>query len=225
MKDSCWFVFYDPTPVFPDEIELNPKDLRWVGAWWLGFLVASCLLFLAALPYMFFPRKMPKEVSWEFQRKTLFIRLMGLIYHIKAQRLRTAVSMWLTESQKNVSVQFCMNSQIFKTQTCCLDDIFNLKSEWKRAGFILKGTRSCESLWVYEFKGSFSKRQHDDSRFLSRRLMISWGQTGDSETDFKLSLIVLREEKQQTCRKPLTLFPYYSDFICVQIHKVLKCFY
>ncbi|KAM8741427.1 solute carrier organic anion transporter family member 2B1 [Acanthopagrus schlegelii] len=44
-----------------DEIELTPKDLRWVGAWWLGFLVASCLLFLAALPYLFFPRDMPKE--------------------------------------------------------------------------------------------------------------------------------------------------------------------
>ncbi|XP_051250823.1 solute carrier organic anion transporter family member 2B1 [Dicentrarchus labrax] len=44
-----------------DQIELNHKDLRWVGAWWLGFLVASCFLFLTALPYLFFPRNMPKE--------------------------------------------------------------------------------------------------------------------------------------------------------------------
>lgn len=44
-----------------DQIELDHKDLRWVGAWWLGFLVASCLLFLTALPYLFFPRNMPKE--------------------------------------------------------------------------------------------------------------------------------------------------------------------
>ncbi|KAL6098259.1 slco2b1 [Pungitius sinensis] len=43
------------------QIELNHKDLRWVGAWWLGFLVASGLLFLAALPYLFFPSSMPKE--------------------------------------------------------------------------------------------------------------------------------------------------------------------
>lgn len=44
-----------------DEIKLESTDLRWVGAWWLGFLVASCLLFLTALPYLFFPRNMPKE--------------------------------------------------------------------------------------------------------------------------------------------------------------------
>ncbi|KAK5613980.1 hypothetical protein CRENBAI_013213 [Crenichthys baileyi] len=44
-----------------DDIELDHKDLRWVGAWWLGFLVASSLLFLTALPYLFFPREMPKE--------------------------------------------------------------------------------------------------------------------------------------------------------------------
>ncbi|MFT7818441.1 solute carrier organic anion transporter family member 2B1-like [Arapaima gigas] len=45
----------------PSEIELNNKDPRWVGAWWLGFLLAGGLLILTSLPYFFFPRKMPKE--------------------------------------------------------------------------------------------------------------------------------------------------------------------
>ncbi|KAG7224698.1 hypothetical protein INR49_030028 [Caranx melampygus] len=56
-----FYVDFDKLP--KDEIKLDHKDLRWVGAWWLGFLVASCLLFLAALPYLFFPREMPKEVQ------------------------------------------------------------------------------------------------------------------------------------------------------------------
>ncbi len=60
-KSLVWVWSHDFS--FTDDIEMNPKDLRWVGAWWLGFLVASCLLFLAALPYLFFPRIMPKEVS------------------------------------------------------------------------------------------------------------------------------------------------------------------
>uniref|UniRef100_A0A8C5B6H1 Solute carrier organic anion transporter family member n=1 Tax=Gadus morhua TaxID=8049 RepID=A0A8C5B6H1_GADMO len=43
-------------------IQIDSKDLRWVGAWWLGFLIASCLLFLTSLPYLFFPRTMAQEV-------------------------------------------------------------------------------------------------------------------------------------------------------------------
>ncbi|CAK6979171.1 solute carrier organic anion transporter family member 2B1 [Scomber scombrus] len=59
---ACLQRFYVDFNILPkDEIELDHKDLRWVGAWWLGFLVASCLLFLTALPYLFFPRDMPKE--------------------------------------------------------------------------------------------------------------------------------------------------------------------
>ncbi|XP_068600333.1 solute carrier organic anion transporter family member 2B1 [Brachionichthys hirsutus] len=54
-----FYVDFDKMP--KDQIKLNSRDLRWVGAWWLGFLVASCLLFITALPYFFFPRNMSKE--------------------------------------------------------------------------------------------------------------------------------------------------------------------
>ncbi|XP_068587823.1 solute carrier organic anion transporter family member 2B1 isoform X2 [Cebidichthys violaceus] len=59
---SLMLRFYVDFDKFPEgEIKLTHKDLRWVGAWWLGFLVAACLLFLTALPYLFFPRSIPKE--------------------------------------------------------------------------------------------------------------------------------------------------------------------
>ncbi|XP_028277550.1 solute carrier organic anion transporter family member 2B1 [Parambassis ranga] len=54
-------IYVDFNTLPKDQIKLDHKDLRWVGAWWLGFLVAACLLFLTALPYLFFPRNMPKE--------------------------------------------------------------------------------------------------------------------------------------------------------------------
>ncbi|XP_056140449.1 solute carrier organic anion transporter family member 2B1 [Lampris incognitus] len=53
--------YVDMDKMSEDQIKLQSTDLRWVGAWWLGFLVASCFLFLTSLPYWFFPRAMPKE--------------------------------------------------------------------------------------------------------------------------------------------------------------------
>lgn len=77
---------------FPDQIELTPKDLRWVGAWWLGFLVASCLLFITALPYLFFPREMEKEVSLmvycEYSVRVFTVGTSGvlMVKHHRSQR-------------------------------------------------------------------------------------------------------------------------------------------
>ncbi|XP_048216459.1 LOW QUALITY PROTEIN: solute carrier organic anion transporter family member 2B1 [Perognathus longimembris pacificus] len=42
-------------------VSLTSKDPRWVGAWWLGFLISAGLVALAAIPYFFFPKEMSKE--------------------------------------------------------------------------------------------------------------------------------------------------------------------
>ncbi|XP_058694919.1 solute carrier organic anion transporter family member 2B1 isoform X1 [Poecile atricapillus] len=63
MLGSAMLRFYvDIDKVSAAEVQLTSKDPRWVGAWWLGFLVAASLVALSALPYFFFPREMPKEV-------------------------------------------------------------------------------------------------------------------------------------------------------------------
>ncbi|TSL04414.1 Solute carrier organic anion transporter family member 2B1 [Bagarius yarrelli] len=49
------------SPFYLAEIVLTKADPRWVGAWWLGFLLAGTLLFLTSLPYLFFPRSMITE--------------------------------------------------------------------------------------------------------------------------------------------------------------------
>uniref|UniRef100_A0A2I3GGE3 Solute carrier organic anion transporter family member n=1 Tax=Nomascus leucogenys TaxID=61853 RepID=A0A2I3GGE3_NOMLE len=55
-------------------ISLTIKDPRWVGAWWLGFLIAAGAVALAAIPYFFFPKEMPKEKrELQFRRKALAV--------------------------------------------------------------------------------------------------------------------------------------------------------
>lgn len=39
-----------------ESVTITPKDSRWVGAWWIGFLIASGLMFISAIPFWFLPR-------------------------------------------------------------------------------------------------------------------------------------------------------------------------
>ncbi|XP_017378434.1 solute carrier organic anion transporter family member 1B1 [Cebus imitator] len=37
-------------------IRITPKDSRWVGAWWLGFLVSGLLSIISSIPFFFLPQ-------------------------------------------------------------------------------------------------------------------------------------------------------------------------
>ncbi|CAB4000586.1 solute carrier organic anion transporter family member 4A1-like, partial [Paramuricea clavata] len=43
----------------PSGLNLTPKDSRWIGAWWLGFLVFGLLFFLLAIIISGFPSSLP----------------------------------------------------------------------------------------------------------------------------------------------------------------------
>ncbi|XP_067665010.1 solute carrier organic anion transporter family member 2B1-like [Haliotis asinina] len=48
---------FSQIPVDISPTSLTPQDPRWIGAWWLGFLVFGGVSLLTAVPLFFFPKK------------------------------------------------------------------------------------------------------------------------------------------------------------------------
>lgn len=57
-------------PSVPDTITINHKDSRWVGAWWLGFIITGTVVMLSGIPFWFLPKSLPKPRKDEDQTKS-----------------------------------------------------------------------------------------------------------------------------------------------------------
>ncbi|NXO82593.1 SO1C1 protein, partial [Sitta europaea] len=56
----CAKLYVDIGFVDPGSITISPQDSRWVGAWWLGFLIGGATSFLSAIPFCFLPKSLKK---------------------------------------------------------------------------------------------------------------------------------------------------------------------
>nr|XP_019947621.1 PREDICTED: solute carrier organic anion transporter family member 1C1-like [Paralichthys olivaceus]XP_019947622.1 PREDICTED: solute carrier organic anion transporter family member 1C1-like [Paralichthys olivaceus] len=61
----CARLYVDIGYVDMDSVTITPQDARWVGAWWMGFLVSSALLLVSSIPFWFLPRSLPKQEGEE----------------------------------------------------------------------------------------------------------------------------------------------------------------
>ncbi|XP_072509655.1 solute carrier organic anion transporter family member 1B1-like isoform X1 [Notamacropus eugenii] len=56
----CAKLYVDFASVDLSTITIKPTDSRWVGAWWLGFLIAGMLSIASGIPFFFFPKNLKK---------------------------------------------------------------------------------------------------------------------------------------------------------------------
>ncbi|XP_070263922.1 solute carrier organic anion transporter family member 1C1 isoform X2 [Myotis yumanensis] len=59
------FASEDNAAFYIDHITITPKDPQWVGAWWLGYLVAGAISLLAAVPFWCLPKSLLRPQSKE----------------------------------------------------------------------------------------------------------------------------------------------------------------
>nr|XP_046235642.1 solute carrier organic anion transporter family member 1C1-like [Scatophagus argus] len=67
----CAKLYVDIGYVDMESVTITPKDARWVGAWWMGFLVSSALLLISSIPFWFLPRSLPKHEGNEARHENL----------------------------------------------------------------------------------------------------------------------------------------------------------
>ncbi|XP_066489218.1 solute carrier organic anion transporter family member 1C1-like isoform X2 [Tiliqua scincoides] len=59
----CAMLYVDFGFVDMESITITHKDSQWVGAWWLGYLIAGVISILAAIPFWFLPKHLPRPES------------------------------------------------------------------------------------------------------------------------------------------------------------------
>ncbi|XP_043943751.1 solute carrier organic anion transporter family member 1A1-like [Protopterus annectens] len=57
----CAKLYVDIGFVDMDDVTIQLHDTRWVGTWWLGFLINGTVILVSAIPFLFIPKTLPKE--------------------------------------------------------------------------------------------------------------------------------------------------------------------
>ena len=58
-----WVVFHTDIVANSADVDMSQKDPRWVGAWWLGFMIIGAAMLLWTVPVVLFPGKMSGEAE------------------------------------------------------------------------------------------------------------------------------------------------------------------
>ena len=66
------------------ETDMSPQDPKWVGAWWIGFILLAFFMLIWAAPTVLFPARLPGQPSLEKEEKGFKDMAKGFL-HVSKQ--------------------------------------------------------------------------------------------------------------------------------------------
>uniref|UniRef100_A0A8D2LFU4 Major facilitator superfamily (MFS) profile domain-containing protein n=1 Tax=Varanus komodoensis TaxID=61221 RepID=A0A8D2LFU4_VARKO len=72
----CANLWVDIGVVDVGTLTITSKDMRWVGAWWLGVLLCGVVSFMASFPFWNLPRSLPKQGEGKNVKKSKFFPVL-----------------------------------------------------------------------------------------------------------------------------------------------------
>nr|XP_004611341.1 unnamed protein product [Sorex araneus] len=107
LMGSLFFrIYVDVGYVDLSTIRITPKDSRWVGAWWLGFLVSGMLSIISSIPFFFLPKSLHKQQ----ERKTSLS-----LHQLKTSEEKHQTADSINSSQENVTADLADFFQSLKS--------------------------------------------------------------------------------------------------------------
>ncbi|NXU74941.1 SO1C1 protein, partial [Oreotrochilus melanogaster] len=116
----CAKLYVDIGFVDLGSITITPQDSRWVGAWWLGFLIGGVANFLAALPFCFLPKSLtkPEETKNEQTSYCLLDATRKMLPPSK-NKPRKCQLMYSFLSDFYTSLKTVLSNRMYFTFLCC----------------------------------------------------------------------------------------------------------
>jgi hypothetical protein len=112
-------------------VRINPDDPRWVGAWWIGFVIASILFVLAAVPISLFGAELPSKYFPLLYQRLVF----------EWQSARMVYALDLSGASRCVHEQDTLNLCLVHSGTNSRFDIFTIVENLVIRGGICGHTR------------------------------------------------------------------------------------
>lgn len=123
-KTICLFLLFFFFLLSPDSVTITHKDVQWVGAWWLGYLIAGVISVLAGIPFWFLPRHLPKPESRK-DSSTSSEQSKFIIEDNKDQHNSYQQQLKMAEMVKGKSLEFF--SESFSHQLLYLKSLYLLR--------------------------------------------------------------------------------------------------